>query len=522
MSNNRLGCLSVTGIVTAIVALLVVAGVAFAGNQALFSPGSLNAKTGTSLGGVTAHSEIKQCSQCHTSPFSSVHMADRCMQCHTEISTQLTDPSTLHGAMYKASGEKNCIVCHTEHHGPLASQTSDNMLSFPHAGLGFSLASHVQRQDGKPFECVDCHPNGYQTFTCDACHRQIDAAFMDQHISQYGTDCMGCHDGIETVGKSFDHAKTQFPLVGRHLGLLCVSCHQNDRTLADMRSTPTACQNCHAKDDPHGGRFGTDCGSCHTPNAWTPAKFDHNLARFKLTGKHANVACENCHKNGQFSGTPMDCASCHLAQNPHGDVYSTDCALCHNPNGWDQVSFDHTQTGFVLDGAHTLLDCKQCHDNTPASQMSATCGACHAKDDNHNGRFGMNCGLCHSTTAWKPATFDHSLSNFPLTGAHASLACESCHANGQFSGLSSACVSCHGEPTYHRGLFGTNCGSCHNTSNWSAKYTGPHPRIGEGSGINHGGASCRDCHPKTLSSATCLKCHDSNNPGDGGGGGGDD
>ncbi len=45
-----------------------------------------------------------------------------------------------------------------------------------------------------------------------------------------------------------------------------------------------------------------------------------------------------------------------------------------------------------------------------------------------------------------------------------------------------------------------------------------------GSGVNHGGASCRDCHTQTLSSATCLACHDSNNPDDegGGDGGGDD
>jgi len=129
--------------------------------------------------------------------------------------------------------------------------------------------------------------------------------------------------------------------------------------------------------------------------------------------------------------------------------------------------------------------------------------------------FGMSCGLCHSTTAWKPATFDHNLSSFKLTGAHAKLSCQSCHSKG-VAGTPSACSACHAEPGYHKGVFGTNCGSCHNTGNWNATYHGPHPAIN----IHHNGASCRDCHPKTLASATCLKCHDSNNPGDGGGEGG--
>jgi hypothetical protein len=29
-----------------------------------------------------------------------------------------------------------------------------------------------------------------------------------------------------------------------------------------------ACINCHAKDDIHRGRFGTECSQCHTPGTW--------------------------------------------------------------------------------------------------------------------------------------------------------------------------------------------------------------------------------------------------------------
>jgi hypothetical protein len=44
----------------------------------------------------------------------------------------------------------------------------------------------------------------------------------------------------------------------------------------------------------------------------------------------------------------------------------------------------------------------------------------------------------------------------------------------------------------------------------------PQPSGGEGgSGITHGGAACRQCHPSTVSQAVCTACHDSNNPGGG-------
>lgn len=586
MQHSRLGCFSATGLIIAGAALLVVVGVAYAGGNSIFSPGKLNAKAGSLRGGVTSHAAISQCAACHTPPFSATHMADRCAECHTEVMAEMGNPAELHGVMLAATGDVDCISCHTDHHGPNASMTSISMADFPHARLGFSLASHGTRADGESFVCADCHPQAYVTYTCEDCHRAEDAAFVEKHIAEFGKDCVACHDGVESFGRDFDHALTLFPLAGRHLAALCVDCHQDARALPALKSTPTDCVSCHLKDEPHGGRFGTDCASCHTTDAWAPAKFDHDLARFKLTGGHVDVACASCHKHGLLAGTPMDCASCHMDKDPHGDVFSTGCAACHSPNSWDDVSYDHSQTGFILDGAHINVACQDCHDSTPASQMSSTCGschakddahrgqfgsncgtchtttawlpstfdhstsavpltgahtsaactschangqfagtptscgACHAKDDHHGGAFGTNCGACHSTTAWRPATFDHSLSRFPLTGAHASVACTTCHPNGQFSGTSSACVSCHAEPAYHRGIFGTKCGSCHNTSNWSARYSGPHPNSCDGPCLHHQGASCRDCHTRTLANATCTKCHDSNNPGEGGGGGG--
>jgi hypothetical protein len=173
-----------------------------------------------------------------------------------------------------------------------------------------------------------------------------------------------------------------------------------------------------------------------------------------------------------------------------------------------------------------MIACTQCHINGDFTNLSTDCYSCHAKDDAHNGQFGTDCGTCHSTTAWLPATFDHSRTKFSLTGAHAGLSCAKCHLNNNFTNLSPVCSSCHSDPSFHAGLFtNMSCDQCHNTSTWSpAGFNQVHPAsCGEPACVNHEGASCRDCHTENLSTATCLKCHISNNPGDEGGdvGGGD-
>jgi hypothetical protein len=231
----------------------------------------------------------------------------------------------------------------------------------------------------------------------------------------------------------------------------------NAHKLSDFALVSTDCISCHRNDDPHKGRFGQDCAVCHSVSSWKTTKFDHNLSIFKLEGSHADVRCEQCHVDGVYKGTPTDCFSC------------------------------------------------------------------HKKDDEHNGRFGTNCAGCHKPTKWDDANFDHNLSNFPLTGLHVDLACEKCHINAQFAGLSTACSSCHADPVFHAGMFGLECATCHSTNNWYTSYNGPHPGIADegGRGINHGGATCRDCHTQTLRSATCVACHSSNNKGEGGGGGDD-
>ncbi len=505
---KRLSCLSTSGLLVGLITALVITGVAVAQGGVLFSPGPLNAQEGPALGGVTSHAAIGgECKTCHVAPWNASSMDERCLTCHQAIAVEKENPQALHGAIYRRNPDVSCRECHTEHKGPQSPLTHMSIQDFPHETIGFSLATHQQKQGGEAFTCQDCHNQGltsFDTASCESCHRQMNVAFMGQHVQEFGSACLACHDGSDRFGKAFVHTAS-FPLQGKHATVACAQCHSGVRQAADFKAAPTSCFACHQADDPHQGRFGTSCETCHTPNGWKPAAFDHNLAAFKLTGKHQQVACESCHQNGVFKGTPMQCSACHGKDDPH-QGQMPQCETCHTTDGWKPVNFDHNATLFPLTGAHGRVACRNCHQTLAFKGTPTQCVACHQKDEPHQGRFGTNCALCHSTTAWKPATFDHNLTQFPLTGAHARVSCEGCHQGGNFTALPTACSACHREPAFHAGLFGLNCAACHSTTAWQpAKFNGPHIFP-----INHGESlnSCGTCHQPTLHQWTCFTCHD--------------
>jgi hypothetical protein len=465
MQKKPFGCLTIPGIVTAVLTMLVVLVVGLLRGGVLFSPGPLNAQAGGLIGSVTSHADLSgRCAACHAYFWQNSTMADRCVQCHVDVASQLQDPTTLHGDQFKKNPGITCRYCHPDHHGANAPLTDMTRVNISHADFGYSLAAHQRQTDGSPFFCKTCHVNGFATFdqaVCITCHQAINADFMQNHLQAFCAGCLACHDGIDSYGHNFDHAKTAFQLTGKHSPLDCGACHNGARTITDLKAASQDCYACHAKDDAHQGAFGSSCGTCHTPDGWLPANFDHSKTVFPLTGAHLKLDCTQCHTNRAFTALPTDCYSC------------------------------------------------------------------HARDDAHDGQFGRSCGTCHITEAWLPATFDHFITKFPLTGVHATLACTQCHINQVFTTLPADCVSCHPEPSFHSGLFpGMNCDQCHTTTAWSpATFNLIHPNsCGEVICINHEGATCRDCHTVNLSTATCLKCHTTNNPGDGGGGrdGGDD
>jgi len=153
--------------------------------------------------------------------------------------------------------------------------------------------------------------------------------------------------------------------------------------------------------------------------------------------------------------------------------------------------------------------------------VSPDCTNCHR--DLHKGRLGSNCLQCHNFIEFKDiAKFDHSLTRYPLTGAHSEVACSKCHTPGpdrqpRYTGIAfRACSDCHADP--HRGGFSEGCESCHRTSGWKAVATSKmdqsfdhsrtaYPLLGK-----HAAVECDRCHAqgdfkKPLDFKKCSDCH---------------
>jgi hypothetical protein len=347
--------------------------------------------------------------------------------------------------------------------------------------------------------------------------------------------CVNCHTFtswklLRNV-MEFDHNATKFPLQGLHKGVACTACHVS----LVFTKAGTQCANCHA--DIHRGQFGSDCERCHTVRGWQEGLRDlrSHQNRFPLIGAHAALACDDCHKNAaasQFQGLSTDCMACHaqaFAQttNPNHQSagFPTNCGACHNMNTWQGAKFDHSLTGFPLTGAHATLDCSACHAGGNFKLVSATCVTCHLKDynattnPNHvQAGFPTDCSICHSTASWLGARFDHSLTGFPLTGAHATLSCESCHVGGNYTGLSASCISCHlkdykstTNPNHQAAGFPQQCEVCHTTTAWTpASFN--HNLTGFPLTGAHQTVPCTSCHiggQYAGTPADCYSCHKS-------------
>src|SRR5437867_657216 len=88
--------------VAALITVLVIAAVMLVAGGNMFSPGALNAQSreGVVRGGVSSHAEVeKNCAACHVPPGSRQTMADRCLECHTNVRQEMTAGKAIHGLM---------------------------------------------------------------------------------------------------------------------------------------------------------------------------------------------------------------------------------------------------------------------------------------------------------------------------------------------------------------------------------------------------------------------------------------
>ncbi len=392
-------------------------------------------------------------------------------------------------------------------------------------------------------DCSYCHTpfKGVEAARCEVCHESVkQERQMGEGVHgrlQAADMCAECH--LDHQGRDFNlltialdgfnHDLTHFSLA-KHtrnydgLTLNCTECHVSD---TDFTVAPAACADCHqTADQPfmsrHRAAYGDDCLACHdgldTMAQFTPA--DHEQI-FALTGVHQQTACESCHMDGTFEGTPQECVGCHQEPEAHQGLFTTNCAECHTPDGWlpammDGQPFDHAiTTNFSLVKHTTNFDntpftCQTCHHGGEQFEhTNAQCADCHAQADaqfvaNHSAQFGDDCMGCHDGTG-AMANFDHAVV-WPLAGRHAAIECTACHVDRVFAGTSGECAACHDEPAIHAGLFGLTCENCHTAVAWQpAQLTYHSFPLDHG---EQGELACETCHTATYTQYTCYGCHE--------------
>ena len=292
----------------------------------------------------------RDCASCHTErdwkerakfdhertafPLLGRHAQTTCDACHKSAVFKEA-PKTCIGChrkddRHEATLGEDCGACHVER------DWKTTQGRFDHARARF-----VPRNAHAPprTQCKDCHVD-LKSFRkapqeCVGCHRKD-----DRHEGQLGPQCASCHDDKAWKVPAFDHARTRFPLVGRHLATACKSCHTTPR----FKDAARDCNACHRKDDRHKLAFGVTCDSCHNARAWSLWDFDHGRrTRYPLDGGHRTLACAACHTQpappGRAAAPLADgCVACHRKDDTHDTSFGTRCEQCHVTDRWKNVS----------------------------------------------------------------------------------------------------------------------------------------------------------------------------------------
>jgi len=209
-------------------------------------------------------------------------------------------------------------------------------------------------------------------------------------------DCQTCHSVENWKQINFNHDTTNFPLRNAHQQVDCQSCH----TLKDFRAASSNCQSCHL--DVHRGEIGLECSRCHTDRSWELLDVEkaHEQTDFSLIGRHQQLDCLSCHRNGLtqgFQAISSECYDCHqqnFAQttNPvHTDQgFPRTCESCHSMVSWTPALFSQHESLFpIYSGKHrgTWATCTDCHQQ-PNNYQVFSCLNCHEHertrtDDEH-------------------------------------------------------------------------------------------------------------------------------------------
>jgi hypothetical protein len=183
-----------------------------------------------------------------------------------------------------------------------------------------------------------------------------------------------------------------------------------------------------------------------------------------------NVALSGVTSHAQIGS---NCSACH-APAWSGETMADRCLVCHT-NIREQIEGRLPMHGLLADG----MDCRKCHTE-------------------HKGHHAALTSFEH---------FDHDCTRFKLTGMHVYVECSACHKDERYQGTPQTCVSCHAEPLVHKGKYGKDCASCHNTATWAGSEFRHNFPVNHAKAMQKGG--CAICHstPNDFKTYTCSNCH---------------
>ncbi len=434
------------------------------------------------------------------------HASLKCESCHQSkfiVNTKKLVSSNINPEHTFLGLSQNCLSCHHDEHRGQMSESCLNCHSlsgwktaplFDHNKTKFALTGKHAK-----VPCNKCHVTivdnrfesdaqylkfaGRKFQRCTDCHQ-------DAHKNKFGSNCERCHNtsGWENYNRTnFDHKKTNYPLQGKHAKVKCSQCHLPGKSLKIKKYN--RCADCHR--DYHQEQLAHrpqkgECSECHSVVGFTPVQFtieQHQKTDYPLAGSHLAIPCNSCHvkinrnrKNEtvRLNFKSTKCAACH--KDPHkGEVNKflskNGCEYCHSTISWRNVTFDHNQTKFPLQGRHATIKCSECHKSSKAgkanvllkfNKLSTQCQSCHG--DVHLGQFRESrvlsltrkiftrCERCHTPVDWIAEKFDHNKdSKFKIEGSHKNVACEQCHRKADYKGkqvaiykpLNAECQSCH-------------------------------------------------------------------------------
>lgn len=369
---------------------------------------------------------------------------------------------------------------------------------------------------GASFQVIEAQPE-----FCKSCHEMefyYNTWVSSTHFSE--VDCLGCHTEpgitgfIETkirgtteliVHITGDYEVPIQPGV-RIKNPQCLKCHLDVEDILDTKvyarhdlhtENNVLCVDCHIRlvhstNNELKIIQTNECEKCHN---------DHR--DFSIQGRHALLACSECHPGEVYEVTSILCQDCHDVPPDHTEGIYSNCEACHTDSDWSLIGFDHIT--IALKGGHSNLSCLNCHQADSYHGLSPDCESCHVLPVHHLPAQDQTCIECHTVNSWSPAEFDHTV--YELSGKHVRISCKECHIGGQYEGTSALCEDCHNAPAEHIMGINETCEVCHTVDNWNI-ITFYHEVFSLTEG--HQNVSCSDCHEDKeydMASNLCESCH---------------